>query len=384
MGTSTDNASPNHYDVIVLGVGGMGSATICELAERGLKVLGVDRFSIPNQMGSSHGATRIIRMAYYQEPYYVKLVQQAYDLWRKLEEKSGEHLLAITGSIDAGYEDSEIFLGSKRSCEEHNLPHEILNARQVAEKFPGYNLPDDIYSVYQPDGGVLFAEKCIDAFIRLAKENGAEIHDHEQVLDFESNDGSVKVITDKGEYFANRLVVTAGPWFLKILKDLPKVATPERQVVGWFEPNDPEVFSPNHFPVFNLKVNEGHYYGFPVFDQTGFKFGKAHHLKEVVDPDNMNRDVSEADEQLTREGLVRFFPEAAGKLLDKATCIYTNTPDEHFVIDLLPGTSNVYFAGGFSGHGFKFCSVIGDIMADLAQHGSTKYDIDLFKLSRFE
>ncbi|MCE2027042.1 N-methyl-L-tryptophan oxidase [Sessilibacter corallicola] len=381
--TQIDKNDPNHYDVIVIGVGGMGSATVCELAERGKKVLGIDRYDIPNNMGSSHGATRIIRMAYYQGADYVTLVRSAYDLWRKLEQKTGETLLHITGSLDAGLPDSEIVQGSLQSCKEHNLEHQVLSGSELCEKFPGYHFPEEIQGIFQADGGVLFADRIIKAYVLLAKAAGAEIHDNEQVLQWQAVGDAAKVVTNHGEYTADKLVITAGPWFSKMMSHLPEMVAPERQVVAWFDPIKPELFNPSHFPVFNLLLEEGHYYGFPVYDKTGFKFGRAHHLNEIIDPDTMNREVSEYDKQIVRQGVEKFFPEGAGEMLDSATCIYTNTEDEHFIIGTLPESPQVSFAGGFSGHGFKFCSVMGEIMADLAEFGETKHDIELFRLDRF-
>lgn len=383
VSTQLDSNNPNHYDVIVIGVGGMGSATVCELAERGKKVLGIDRYDIPNTMGSSHGASRIIRMAYYQGADYVTLVRSAYNLWRKLEEKTGESLLHVTGSIDAGLPDSDIVQGSLASCLEHNLEHEVMTGRELCEKFPGYHFPEEVQGIFQADGGVLFADKIIKSYVRLAKENGAEIHANEQVTSWHAENNSISVVTDQGSYTADKLVITAGPWFSKMMGHLPELVAPERQVVAWFKPMQPALFNPSHFPVFNLLLPEGHYYGFPVYDESGFKFGRAHHLNEIVDPDTMNREVSEHDKQVVRQGAEKFFPEGAGEMIDSATCIYTNTEDEHFIIGTVPESPQVSFAGGFSGHGFKFCSVMGEIMADLAEHGKTQHNIDLFRLDRF-
>ena len=184
-------------------------------------------------------------------------------------------------------------------------------------------------------------------------------------------------------YTARRLIITAGAWAGKLVPSVTEHAIPERQVLGWFEPQKPELFQPASFPVFGILAEEGRYYGFPTYSVPGFKIGRSHHLQQNVDPDKMDREVHAEDEQVLRQAVSRYFPQAAGRLLESKTCIYTNTPDEHFMIGILPNTPQVSIAAGFSGHGFKFASVVGEIMADLAQYGETSHDISLFKLDRF-
>ena len=372
----------NEYDAIVLGVGGMGSAALYHLARRGLRVIGIERYDIPNEMGSSHGVTRIIRLAYYEHPSYVLLLRRAYELWRQMEDSSRERLLHVTGSIDAGPEGSLVFEGSRASCEIHNLPCEILSAGEVNGRFPGYHLPEDALAVYQPDGGFLLPERCIITHVAAALEAGAKVHGREQVLGWEPVGSGVKVYTDRGEYTAGKLVISAGAWASKLVPELAQSLVPERQVLAWFQPVHEEHFTPDAFPVFNIMSDAGKFYGFPVHGIPGFKVGRYHHLEQRVDPDTMDREVHEEDEEVLRAFTSRYFPHAAGPTMSLKTCIFTNSPDEHFILDTHPDFQQVCIAAGFSGHGFKFSSVVGEIMADLVQDGGSHHNLEPFSFRR--
>jgi len=373
----------NRYHTIVLGVGGMGSAAVYELARRGKRVLGLEQFDIPNTLGSSHGYTRIIRKAYYEDPAYVMLIKRAYELWEEIERRSGKQLLYKTGSLDAGPADSWVFKGSQQSCIDHNLTHEVLTGREINRRFPGYKLPDEIMGVYQPDGGFLVPEDSTVAFVEAAHKLGAEIHGRETVLEWEPDGEGVLVTTDRDQYLADRLVITGGAWNEQLLPFLRGLALPERQVLAWLQPETPQLFTPDNFPVFNLLVPEGRYYGFPVHGVPGFKFGKYHHFEEIVDPDDYQRDPTWEDEDLLRNFASRYFPQGAGPTMSLTACMFTNSPDNHFIIDLHPDYPQISFATGFSGHGYKFASVIGEIMADLADWGRSRHDLQLFNLARF-
>ena len=371
------------YDVIVLGLGGMGSATLFHLARRGLRVLGLERFDLVHEHGSSHGLTRIIRLAYWEHPAYVALLRRAYELWRELERISSERLLHITGSVDAGPPGGPVFEGALRSSELHDLPHEVIDGAELHRRFPGYRLPREIRALYQPDGGFLLPERCNVAHVEQALAYGAEVHCRETVLDWEVAGGLARVRTERGRYEAGRIVVCAGPWASKLIPELAGLAVPERQVLAWLQPSRPEHFRPGVFPVFNLEVEEGRYYGFPSFLIPGFKFGKYHHRGEVVDPDAPAREPEPEDEALLRAFARRYFPDGEGPTMMLKACLFTNSPDRHFVLDRHPDHPEVAIAAGFSGHGYKFCSVVGEVMADLAQAGETGYDIELFRLKRF-
>lgn len=372
------------YDVIVVGVGGMGSATVYELASRGLRVLGLERFDIPHDMGSSHGVHRIIRMAYFEDPSYVPLLRRAYERWRELEQACGEQLLYITGGVDAGPEDGEVFAGSLESCMEHDLPHEVLTSAELGGRFPGIRIPAASMAVYQPDGGFVLAERSIVAHVSGAMERGADVRAREPVLEWSSNGDRVRVVTARGSYEAGALVVTGGAWAGPLLPSLHHLVVPERQVLGWFQPSNPPIFGPDEFPVVIADFDEGLYYALPVFGIPGLKVGRYHHQDEATTADELRRECDDEDEALLRIGLGRYFPEADGPVMSMKACMFTNTPDGHFIIDALPDAPNVFVAAGFSGHGYKFCGVIGEIMADLATRGETSHDISLFRLDRFE
>lgn len=371
------------YDAIVVGVGGMGSAAVHHLARRGAKVLGLERFAIPHDQGSSHGVSRIIRLAYAEHPNYVPLLRRAYELWRELEIEAGERLLFITAGIDAGTPDSATVKGSLESCAIHDLPHEVLDAAALAKRYPGYRLAPDMVGVVQPDAGFLLSERCIVAHADSARHFGAEIRIGERVLRWQIDGAHAVVETDRGTYRAASLIIAAGAWARTLLPELDRLAVPERQVMIWTQPLRPERFRADTFPVFNMEAPEGRFYGFPAWGESGFKIGKYHHRLERVEPDGMDRRCHPEDEEVLRAGLRRYFPEAGGPTLAMKTCLFTNSPDEHFIIDLHPHYRQVAIAAGFSGHGFKFCSVVGEIMADLALEGGTRFDIDMFRLKRF-
>jgi len=371
------------YDAIVVGVGAMGSAAVYQLARRGLRVLGIERFDIPHDRGSSHGVNRIIRLAYWEHPSYVPLLRRAYELWRELEHVSGERLLVITGSVDAGPEESPTVEGSLLSCTLHHLAHELLPADRLHARFPAYRLAPDMVAVYQPDGGFVLSERAIVSYVTAALDCGADIRAREPVLGWEPEGHGVRVRTSRGAYTASRLVLTAGAWAGKLAPMLARLAVPERQVLMWTQPREPEHFRLGAFPVFNMEAPEGRFYGFPVFGVPGFKIGRYHHRGERTDADEVDRELHPEDEAVLREGIRRYFPDADGPTLALKTCLFTNSPDEHFIIDVHPDLPQVAIAAGFSGHGFKFASVVGEIMADLSTEGHSRFDLGLFRLARF-
>jgi sarcosine oxidase len=373
------------YDVIIVGIGGMGSAAAWQLARRGARVLGLERFDIPHAMGSSHGISRIIRLPYYEDPAYVPLLRRAYELWREIEAATGDEILVITGSIDASPEDDPLFQGALHSARLHELPHEVLNGDEVNARFPGYRLPSSHRAVFQAQGGLVASERAIVSHVRAAQGSGAEIHARETVIGWEARPGGdgVVVTTDKGRYEAGRLVLAAGAWMADLVPALAGLAVPERQVLAWLQPEEPELFSPARFPVFNLQVEEGRYYGLPVYEVPGFKFGRYHHRAELSRADDARREPDAEDERLLRAFSEHYFPRGSGATMALRSCLFTNTPDEHFVLDHHPEHPQVVLASPCSGHGYKFCSVIGEIVADLATgDGTTRHDIGFLRLDR--
>ncbi len=370
------------YDVIVVGVGGMGSAVAAHCAARGLRVLALERYGIGHDRGSSHGRTRIIRLAYFEHPAYVPLLRRAFHLWRELSRHADSPLLHITGSLDVGPEHGLVAAGSRRSCREHGLAHELLDATELAARFPAWRPADDAVGVLQPDGGFLEPERCIAAHVAMARSHGARVVEQCVVQSWSAARGEVVVHSEQGRHTAAQLVLTAGAWMGDLVPPLRPLLAPERQVVGWFDVHRPALFAPDRFPVFVLEADEGLYYGFPEFGVPGFKLGRYHHLAERTHPDHLDRTCHAADERVLRSAVSRYFPDADGALRAASSCLFTNTPDGHFIVDRAPEVPEVLLVSACSGHGFKFCSVLGEACADLVTLGRSPHDLSLFRLDR--
>ncbi len=371
------------YDVIVAGVGGMGSATCWQLARRGQRVLGLERFDIPHAMGSSHGLNRIIRMAYFEHPSYVPLLRRAYELWRETEYRAGERLLFVTGGIDAGPEDGRVVQGSLASCREHGLAYEVMDARELVRRFPGWRVPASMVAVHQPDAGFVASERAIVVHAGLAMDAGADIRAREAILGWEiTGAGTVRVTTTRGAYEAGRLVLSTGAWIADHVPALATTAVPERQALGWFRPRRPEHFRLGAFPVGIVEGQPQTVYVFPEWGVPGFKVGVYHHLRETGHADALSREPTASDEAALRTAVRDFFPDADGPVMSLRACLFTNTPDEHFVVDTLPDAPQVVVASPCSGHGYKFASVMGEVLADLAMGAVPRFDLDLFSLRR--
>jgi sarcosine oxidase len=370
------------YDVVVLGLGAMGSASAYHLARRGRRVLGLDAFPRGHTQGSSHGRSRIIREAYHESPEYVPLVQRAYALWRDLEGESGRALLRITGGVNAGDPASAEVTGVVASARRHGLPYEVLTPEETAGRFPGIRLGDGHVAVYQPTTGLLDPEACVGAHLDGAARAGADLRHAEPVRRWAPDGAGVRVETDTGTYTADRLVLTAGPWAGDLLTLVRPLLTVWRVVNVHFEPARPDLFAVERCPVIGLTVPEGHYYGVPALPGQGFKFGR-HDTGEVCTPQTVRRTVDPEEVEALRTILDRYLPGAAGDVKWTLTCLYTNSPDRHFILDRHPEHPQVVYACGFSGHGFKFSSVIGEILADLAVEGRTGHPIGFLSRERF-
>ncbi len=353
------------YGAIVVGVGAMGAAALYHLARRGVRVLGLEQFEIAHDRGSSHGESRILRFAYFEDPAYVPLSRHALDLWQALERESGERLFRRTGSLDGGTEHSRIFKGSLESCRRHGLDHEVLDAATMRQRFPGFRFPDTHRFVFQPDGGTLHPERCIEAHARMAEALGADLRTGVRVREWELADGGVRVGLDDGSSVsADTLVLTAGGWSSRLLPDDGPRLRVERQVVAWTRPDHPAAFQPELFPVFNVEIAGGHHYGFPALDGRGPKVGRFGHLQEISTADTVRREVTAADRELL-QGFADLHLRAAGPIVDTTVCMFTHSVDTHFIVDRVPGMP-VVVGCGFSGHGFKFASALGEGLAGLA------------------
>jgi sarcosine oxidase len=371
-----------NFDVIVVGIGAMGSSACHHLAKRGVRVLGLEQFDIPHALGSSHGSSRMIRLAYYEHPDYVPLLKRAYALWHELEGESGQKLLHRTGGLYMGPHDGEIVGGSLRSAQQHNLAHDLLNRDELRRRFPQFEVPDKWVALYEPEAGFLRPEAVISAYAESALRAGAELHGREPVIEWNADQNDVRVVTPRGEYRADRLIFCGGPWSGPLVRDLGVQLRVTRQVLGWVWPKQPELFALGRLPVWAIDHLDGTiHYGFPMMsDVPGFKV--AHHAPgAITDPDRVARDPQPGDEETFRPILQQMIPAADGPLLSMKVCMYTNSPDGHFILDRHPEHERVTVACGFSGHGFKFASVMGEVIADIAVTGSTTLPVEFLGIA---
>ena len=374
------------FNVIVVGLGGMGSAATYQLAKRGLRALGLEQYTLNHPMGSSYGHSRVIRQAYFESPAYVPLIQRAYELWQQLQEESGESILRITGGLMLGEPASAVYRGSLDSAIEHSLNHEVLDANAIRSRFPELT-PTDELGMFEQIAGIIRPERAIDAHLSIAQQNDAELHFEEPILDWKSDSKSVVVRTQKREYSASKLVLTVGAWAPQFFGlELPLRVT--QQTLFWFEPfSGFDLFRPPHFPVYIWQVSQdSEIYGFPWLALPGEPRGVkvAFFYRDlVIDPNSIRTPVESHEIDEMRDVLRTRIPNLPGKLVHAQRCLYTETPDHHFIIDRHPEYPNVILASPCSGHGYKFCSVVGEILADLVERDASRHSLDLFSIDRF-
>ncbi|MBX9790673.1 MAG: N-methyl-L-tryptophan oxidase [Pirellulales bacterium] len=381
------------YDAIVLGLGGVGSATLMHVAKRGLRVLGLDRFGIAHDRGSSHGQTRIIRQAYFEHPNYVPLALRSYELWRALEDESDLPLLQQVGLVQIGPPAGEVISGVLRSAAEHDLPVEQLSADEAMRHWPALEVPEDAAAVFESRAGYLRVEACVRAHAAAARSAGAELRTEEAVVGWKvERSGEVTVQTDAGEYRAARLIIAAGAWAPELLADLSIPFEVLRKSVFWYATDLPE-FGASELPCFLFELteldadsrpaNQCEFYGFPAIDQLGVKVAEHSGGLVVRDPLRVSRELMPADRARVEAFTTGCLPDLGYRLHAHRVCLYTMSPDRHFIVDRHPQHANVVFAAGLSGHGFKFTPVLGEALADLAIDGTTKLPIEFLGLSRF-
>ena len=358
------------FDVIVVGLGAMGSATVYHLSKQHGKVLGLEAFTPAHDKGSSHGESRIIRQAYFEDPAYVPLVLRAYELWDELQNESNHEILSITGGVAIGSPRRALITGCLKSARRYGLEHDLLNAREMRQRFPQFALADDEVAFYEKKAGYLKPEECIRQHLRCASKRGADLRFEEPVLSWrasQSGDG-VSVTTEKEIYQARSLVISVGPWFAELVPDVSMPVIVSRRVMFWLKPaSQSSAFDRRIFPIFIWQPEQG-----PI-----------HSEGEECTPSTIGRVISSLDETAIRSAISSRIPALNGEVSHAATCMYTMTPDEHFIIDAHPAYPQVSLAAGFSGHGFKFSSVVGEILSDLAMKRETSSDIALFSGSRF-
>ena len=372
------------FDVAVLGVGGIGSAACYHLARTGLRVVGIEQFSIPHSRGSSHGVTRILREGLHENETYVPLVRRALELWRELEKASGTQLFYQTGSLDIGLPESSIVVGSLNSCQRWSIPHETFAASELRRRYPVLRIYDEMVAVFQPNSGFVLAEGSITAHVNGACDHGAEIHGHEKMIGWEANGDGYAIQTTHDRYEVGQIVFTVGAWASKVT-GLSVQVRPERAVLGWFQPKENAArFGVGSLPVWIIDSPDGgHFYGLPVFGIPGFKLGRLSRNLDEVDPDLPLLEPDSRDEQDLRQFLEKHFPDANGSLLSMQTAFFEHSPDRHFIIGELPDFPGAWVIAGLSGHGFKYASALGELAKDLLLQRKSGYDLSPFRLDRF-
>ncbi|MEM6432718.1 MAG: N-methyl-L-tryptophan oxidase [Cyanobacteria bacterium P01_D01_bin.115] len=377
------------FDAIVVGAGGVGSAAAYYLAKAGQKVLLLEQFELDHQNGSSYGQSRVIRYTY-DNPTYVNLMRDAYPLWFALQEEAGEKLYVKTGGLDFGFPETDTFQHMKASLDESRLPYEELSQAEIAQRYPQFALKDGMAGLFNPDGGLLKTSRCVLAHTRLAQARGATVVDQTPVLKITPSESGVEVETEIETYRCDRIVLTVGSWAKGLLAeqgiDLPLKIMPCQ--LGFYEPKNAADFEPGKFPVFFAHMN-GDYgempYGIPHEDPSiGVKITTFYGWDTVDKPSEVDYTPSQAWTERIRNWANQYLPGAAGPLLYTRRCLYTVTPDKDFVVDQHPDYPHVVIGAGFSGHGFKFTTLMGKMLADLAVEGKTPHDTSLFKLSRFQ
>ncbi len=380
----------NRFDVAVIGLGATGAATAYEAAQRRAKVIGFEQFSIPHSLGSHHGDSRMIRLAYYEHESYVPLLKRAHALWQELEQRSGRTLFHVTGAVFMGdpvAPPGDLVPGSLEAAATHGLPHERLSAAELKKRFPMFHVPSTYEAVFEPSAGIIRPEVAIEAMTDLALRSGAQFRAHEPVLRWTAEDGYVVIETSRDVYEASQLVVCGGAWAGSLMQELDLKLRVSRQVLGWFWPRHPEAFALDRFNVWGMddpQVPGALLYGFPLLPGSGRPGVKiARHMAgSETTPDEVNRTPTQDDREEIEAIMREVFPGESGPILSLAICLYTNTSDSHFLIDAHPNHSNVHFAAGLSGHGFKFATVLGEVLADIALNGGTAHPIDFLRMGR--
>jgi sarcosine oxidase len=371
------------FDVIVVGLGANGSSALYHLSKTNKKMMGIDRYSPPHDFGSSHGESRIIRQAYHENPMYVPFVKEAYNVWNETERESGKKLLLKTGGMMLGKEEATVIKGSILSAETFDIAYEYLNYNDLKSRFPAFNPTEETVGVLEKEAGILYPEVCIEAFLSLAAKNGAEINLDEKVLSIEPKIDYIEVTTSAGIYHTTKLIVSAGAWLGELMPELQLPLTVERQVLFWFKNPDARVqkyFSPQKLPVYIWEYLSGEmFYGFPDLG-NGIKIAH-HHAGERIRPDELTQDVTDEEIRSMQKLTVNYLNIDA-VFNRSAVCMYTNTPDENFIIDYHPQHQNIIIASPCSGHGFKFSSLTGKILADMATEHPVKFDILPFRITR--
>ncbi|WP_372895506.1 N-methyl-L-tryptophan oxidase [Stieleria sp.] len=375
-----------NWDVIVIGLGGVGSAAAYHLAARGCRVLGLDQHHRLHTYGSSHGKTRIIRQAYFEHPSYVPLLRRGYELWYELEQSVDEHLFHRTGLVELGPKDGVVIPGVLRSAAEHGLAIEELSIAEVARRWPGLagralHSQAHWQAVIEKDAGYLRVEACVDAHLRLAEQASAALQHERPVRHWRATPHGVEVTTDDGVEHAERLVIAGGPWSGQLLSGLGIRLSVLRKYQYWYAPQQTGYDQRDGFPCFFHETPTGYFYGFPSNERDGLKVSRHSGGTPVTTPTSPHPPDG-TDQSLIEDYLNAFLPGVGNHLQAQVGCYYTVTPDEHFIVDVHPDHPQVVIVAGLSGHGFKFTSVLGEIASQLALDGQTTLETSLLRLEK--
>jgi len=370
------------YDAIVIGVGAMGSSAVYHLARRGVRVLGLERFSIGHDRGSSHGHTRIMRKAYFEHPDYLPLLDRTYEMWSQLEAASGRTLFHRTGLLLVGPPDGTVISNVKRVAAEHQLSIEPLTVDEMHRRFAGFHGTEGMEALFEPDAGYLEPETCIHTHVEQAIAHGASVLTGQTVEGWSVVNGRVVVTTAAARIACDKLVICAGAWSSRLLGGAALSLEVRRKVVFWYDPHDDGYRVERGCPIFGFDTDQGFFYGFPVIDDHGMKVANHTGGDVVSDPDGIDRTFHADEELCVQSFIAKHLPRAKPSLLERSICMYTMSPDEHFIVDHHPENTNIMYAAGFSGHGFKFAPVIGSALADLTMHGTTREPVHFLTASR--
>jgi monomeric sarcosine oxidase len=377
----------SHYDAIVLGTGGIGSAALYEFARRGIRAIGIDRFHPPHERGSSHGQTRVIRQAYFEHSDYVPLALASYRLWRELELHTGRSLLHECGLVQVGPPNGLVVPGVLNSAEQHRLSVQQLSAERIERRWPGLRVPGNLTGVYEPAAGYLLVEDCVQAHLDAARAAGGILLEETEVLGWQIDDTRVEVQTSRGPFTSAHLVVTAGAWAAQVLAGASLNLTPSlsvrRKSLFWYETSSTAYDANRGCPVYLFELPQGVFYGFPKLDARGVKVGEHTGGRIVGDPLDVDRTADPAEQAALTAFLAAHMPGVSRRVTDHSVCLYTMSPDEHFIVDRHPAHPQIAFAAGLSGHGFKFAPVLGRALADLVLDGATELPIAFLSLRRF-
>lgn len=377
-------------EAVVVGCGAVGSAALAELARRGIRALGLDRFPPPHGRGSTHGQTRIIRKAYFEHPHYVPLLERAFAAWRELEAESGKRLFEPVGLLQVGRADGEVVSGVRASAARHGLPLDVLTPAEASRAFPGFRFADEHLAVFERQAGFLWVEACLEAALAVAKARGAELLAPAEVFSWSaapgpggaSGQGTVVLQTSIGEIETPRLLMTAGSWAGGLLgMGLPKLSV-VRKPVFWYRPKEPFYTAAGGCPCFLYDLGERCFYGIPSVAPWGLKAAEHSGGESVADPLTVDRNLRPDDEAAVSGFLRDWLPGVGTERTHDSVCLYTHSPDGHFLVDVHPACRRIAFAAGLSGHGFKFAPVLGELLADWAEGKPTRPEAEFLRLPR--